>query len=83
MSEESWVKILKKYLLFHGTSRTSKYMIEWAVCDKSSNEWNNTDEEPVGILHKVETRKKNTSEYNASQSVAATSIMNHNKKGKI
>lgn len=55
--------------------------IEWAEADISSREWDYTDEEPVGVLHEVETREQGSSDGYTDESVDGTSITYHKKEG--
>ena len=54
------------------------HSIERAESDISSREGDDTDEEPVGVLHEVETREEGSTDRHTDESVDGASVTFHN-----
>lgn len=57
------------------------HCVEWAKSYISSHERDDTDEEPVRVLHEVETREQGSADRHTDESVDGTSITFHKKEG--
>lgn len=70
------------FYFFYCINLTSVHLakcIEWTESAISSRERDDTDEEPVGVLHEVETREQGSADRHTDESVDGTSITFHKK----